>query len=318
MSFTDIQIKPEYRSFNDDIVRDFYVPLLHESVLYKRAVGFFSSTALIEISNGITGLVRNGGKMFLIASPHLSDKDLEAIRKGFELREEVIERAIVDSIIEPRNVFEEKRLNILANLIADGRLEIKIAFTESHDMVGMFHEKMGLMFDGQDNIVAFSGSMNETHMAFSYNYESIDVFCSWTRDRERTYAKERAFSAMWGDYETNIRVIDFPEVAKQRFQQFRTGSMDLTVDETQFGGRSPSSRLSEVSNVTYEPPQPRIPAGVCLHDYQVQAIERWKEQGFVGIFDMATGERVIIVMGAVNVMKPRVSGTLNKYILCIA
>lgn len=30
------------------------------------------------------------------------------------------------------------------------------------------------------------------------------------------------------------------------------------------------------------------------------------------------GERVIIVMGAVNVMKPRVSGTLNKYILCIA
>ena len=34
--------------------------------------------------------------------------------------------------------------------------------------------------------------------------------------------------------------------------------------------------------------------------------------------DMETGERVIIVMGAVNVMKPRVSGTLNKYILCIA
>ena len=37
-----------------------------------------------------------------------------------------------------------------------------------------------------------------------------------------------------------------------------------------------------------------------------------------GIISGATGERVIIVMGAVNVMKPRVSGTLNKYILCIA
>ena len=36
------------------------------------------------------------------------------------------------------------------------------------------------------------------------------------------------------------------------------------------------------------------------------------------LIQMATGERVIIVMGAVNVMKPRVSGTLNKYILCIA
>ena len=37
-----------------------------------------------------------------------------------------------------------------------------------------------------------------------------------------------------------------------------------------------------------------------------------------GLLVMPTGERVIIVMGAVNVMKPRVSGTLNKYILCIA
>ena len=36
------------------------------------------------------------------------------------------------------------------------------------------------------------------------------------------------------------------------------------------------------------------------------------------ILDLFCGERVIIVMGAVNVMKPRVSGTLNKYILCIA
>ncbi|MSS78740.1 site-specific DNA-methyltransferase [Anaerococcus sp. WCA-380-WT-2B] len=36
------------------------------------------------------------------------------------------------------------------------------------------------------------------------------------------------------------------------------------------------------------------------------------------IIDFFAGERVIIVMGAVNVMKPRVSGTLNKYILCIA
>lgn len=43
-----------------------------------------------------------------------------------------------------------------------------------------------------------------------------------------------------------------------------------------------------------------------------------ERKNYRGIFDMATGERVIIVMGAVNVMKPRVSGTLNKYILCIA
>jgi type III restriction enzyme len=34
--------------------------------------------------------------------------------------------------------------------------------------------------------------------------------------------------------------------------------------------------------------------------------------------EMETGERVIIVMGAVCVIKSRVSGTLDKYISCIA
>lgn len=57
---------------------------------------------------------------------------------------------------------------------------------------------------------------------------------------------------------------------------------------------------------------------IKLRPYQEEAIRSLKENNWQGILDMATGERVIIVMGAVNVMKPRVSGTLNKYILCIA
>ena len=52
-----------------------------------------------------------------------------------------------------------------------------------------------------------------------------------------------------------------------------------------------------------------------LRDYQKEAIRSFNE---AGIFEMATGERVIIVMGAVCAIKSRVSGTLNKYISCIA
>ena len=37
-----------------------------------------------------------------------------------------------------------------------------------------------------------------------------------------------------------------------------------------------------------------------------------------GLLVMPAGERIIIVMGAVCVIKSRVSGTLKKYILCIA
>ena len=56
MGFENIQIKTEYRSSFDNIVKDFYIPLLAQSIEYRRAVGFFSSSALAEIAKGITGL----------------------------------------------------------------------------------------------------------------------------------------------------------------------------------------------------------------------------------------------------------------------
>ena len=41
MGFRELDIKNEYRSLIDDVVNDFYIPLLRESVFYQRAVGFF-------------------------------------------------------------------------------------------------------------------------------------------------------------------------------------------------------------------------------------------------------------------------------------
>ena len=69
MDFTEINVKCEYRSLIDDVVRQFYIPLLSHAVKYQRAVGFFSSSILVQIAKGITGLVKNGGTMELVASP---------------------------------------------------------------------------------------------------------------------------------------------------------------------------------------------------------------------------------------------------------
>lgn len=79
MSLKDWKIKSEYRSLIDNVVQDFYLPLLQDACLYKRAVGFFSSTSLVEISKGIAQMAHNGGKIELVASPYLSDDDINAI-----------------------------------------------------------------------------------------------------------------------------------------------------------------------------------------------------------------------------------------------
>ena len=130
MSLKDIELKSEYRSLIDNVAKDFYIPLLKQAVIYKRAVGFFSSSALVEISKGILGLARNGGSIQLVASPYLSDEDVKAMKKGYELREKIIENALLRELHGMNTEIEQERLNLLANLIADGVLDIKIALTE--------------------------------------------------------------------------------------------------------------------------------------------------------------------------------------------
>ena len=199
---------------------------------------------------------------------------------GYEARDTIIERALMRSFTEPKTYFDIQRLNLLATLIAEERLDIKIAFTERLDDIGMYHEKIGLVHDDQGNVVAFSGSMNESKTAFSHNYEAVDVFCSWTQDAPRVVAKQRAFEALWNDREVGIHTMDFPRVAHDKLKAYKQQTLDITIDEQEF----PDTRKPTVM-----PTGPRIPGAVHLHDYQTQAIDAWEQQGFRGIFDMATG-----------------------------
>ena len=72
------------------------------------------------------------------------------------------------------------RLNLLACLIAERCLDFKIVEPLLHKGSGMYHEKVGLIEDKDGNVVAFSGSMNESGNSVENNYESFDVFCSET------------------------------------------------------------------------------------------------------------------------------------------
>jgi len=283
MSFRDIELKPEYRSRLDNVIRDFYNPALKEAVNYKRAVGFFSSSALLSLTAGICGLVENGGSIQMIASPRLSQEDIDAINDGLRRRDEVIKEALLRGLREPKGRFEEARLNLLSNLIAAGRLEIKIAFMEDDNTVGMFHEKLGLMYDSDGNIIAFSGSMNESANAFINNYEAIDVFASWTQDADRVYTKQSAFNAMWEDYEPSIKVMDFPDINEEILRRYKVSDrINTGLDDEPF------------EDDILPAPEPIAPTGpmtsyVHMRPYQTEAIEEWANNGYVGIFDMATG-----------------------------
>lgn len=204
MSLRDLKIEEEYRSTQDDIVNEFYIPLLKESISYKRAVGFFSSSSLSEIVSGIKVFAQNGGKIKLIASPKLSEKDIEDIELGYRLRDEVIKENILYQLNNPKDDIERKKLSLLASLIAENILDIKIAFMENDSNVGMYHEKMGIFEDIEGNKVAFSGSMNESLTAMKLNYETIDVFVSW--EGKRAERKNSVFDNIWRNEENKLEI----------------------------------------------------------------------------------------------------------------
>ena len=226
MSLKDVEIKKEYRSLLDNVAKDFYVPLLREAVSYKRAVGFFSSSILVEISKGIIGLIKNGGKIKLIVSPYLSEEDINAIKDGYSKREEIIRNAIKREFKNPANNYQAERLNLLANLIADGHLDIRIALTEDNNQMGMYHEKMGIIEDADGNKVAFSGSMNESANALLANYETIDVFTSWSADVDRVESKECSFASIWNNYEPNVKTLKFDDITEEFIKKYKKKPVD--------------------------------------------------------------------------------------------
>ena len=287
MSLQDITFEREYRSLSTDICRHFYIPALKEAVTYKRSVGFFSSSSLVEISIGLEQLVKNEGIIQLIASPKLSEEDLQAIDKGYEKREQIIEKCLLRELDKAKELkpYEEKSMAYLAALIALNILEIKIVVLSDSTGIGMYHEKLGLITDKYGNTVAFSGSMNETATGMKTNYETIDVYTSWSESKERVEDKIKAFDKLWNNSEEHIFVYEFPKlkdaiVKKYRKENTKSVRYDLTMGFDAY--------LAE-REVEYQVGTIHLPSSIELRDYQIKAIDNWQTAGFRGIFDMATG-----------------------------
>ncbi|MCQ2211171.1 MAG: DEAD/DEAH box helicase family protein [Paludibacteraceae bacterium] len=280
MSFRELSLLKHYKTYKNNIVKEFYTPVLSEAVLYQRSVGFFSSTALIELTNGLAALAKNGGKIQFIVSPYLSKEDIEAIEKGYE-RKKIIENALLREYKEPENYFQEERLNLLAHLIESGTLELKVAFTPPEKSSGMYHEKVGIVEDENGNKIVFTGSLNETINAFYNNYESIVVFTSWEESHQYAEEMQDEFESLWAGRDDSLEVIEFPDVVKEKIKINKKESVDFEKLETE--------DLKRAEEIDIPKGFPHIPKGFKSREYQNDAVEAWRKQLYRGIFDMATG-----------------------------
>ena len=211
MSLRDIDYREDYRSGYDNIVDDLFRPSLSHSKEYWRAVGYFSSSALESFGSPLGEFIKNGGHVRLITSVELSQRDLKTIQNGAP-KQEICQQRIA-RIIETEFADGVGDGTIrLARLLALKRLEILIAVPKSG--TGIYHEKIGLFFDG-DDYVAFTGSSNESRNAFENNRECVDVYPSWNSPI-RAARKKAHFEELWKRTDKGVEVYSFPEAAYQK------------------------------------------------------------------------------------------------------
>lgn len=260
MNYTNLDVKHSYISMGENnIAKAFLNPALTCTKTYKRSVGFFSSSVLIPILDGIIALSRNGGQIKLIASPSLNADDIEAINKGYELKAKVISDSFTRDFLREIELLDDAKLELLATLIARNVLDIKIAVT---DTIGVYHDKLGILEDFSGNKIAFYGSANSSINGYQNNYEKIRTARSWIESEKASVVDEEIeFDALWSGTHEFVKVYRYTESARENV---------LKVITDRVGGKTNKSPIK-------------------LRDYQEQAIAAWVNNGYHGFYVMATG-----------------------------
>lgn len=275
MTFDNLNLKSAYYSDVDDILVDFYIPVLSEAVFYKRIAGYFSSNSFAIASKGISKLIENGGKIQLITNVVLSEDDQEIIKKSLE----DIENNFIYEVKNLEESLKKDHISILGWLLKNNKIEIKIAVVKK----GIEHQKIGILQDKNGNMVAFSGSDNETYQAWLFNDEQFHVYCSWLEgDKKHLDPDNERFDILWKNKSNNVKVYPITEA-------FKKGLIEIAPKDDEEFKRLSERAINELLEANKERQKEKKANIITLTDIQNKAVDNWIERGKIGIFEMATG-----------------------------
>jgi superfamily II DNA or RNA helicase len=313
-----INDKCVFDTAEDNVLKDFYIPILKDSVSYDGAVGFFSTYGLLRILQGIEGLVKNKGKMRLLIGKPLTEEEY----KVFESKgnyENILLKWNSDWIELFNQQFtniNQYRLEIFSWLLRNNFLEIKYAARRN----GMYHKKIGILKDGDGEVVVFSGSINLTNNALTShssnpdgNSEEFSVYPSWEKDEFKRHGKAKIeyFNKVWNGDELNTITLNLPsmdyqtihdfyvinEVPKSRFENQRSQFYDDF-----FKNKNRENNVEEFE----------------LYDHQKEALKSWKNNHYKGILALATGSgKTVTAIHAIKKISEALTTQEPPISLCI-
>lgn len=261
---------------SEEVLDVFYRPVLAQSSLYQRGAAYFSITFYLRLMDALVEFVLRGGIVQLVTSVHLDEETVASVSRGYELTDQDM-TARLQSVLDdyqargPLRELDEAKLDVIANMIAARRFVMKVAYLPTR---GIYHEKMGVFSDDVGNAVSFIGSANATVNAFHENFETVNVFSSWTYSKIVEEHREH-FRKMWRNEIPELRVIPFPEAVEQKLLSAyrKSGDVATAVEKLE---KCLKKGCGGTRNASLRP-------------YQLDAIDQFEQRKYRTFFEMATG-----------------------------
>lgn len=282
MNLREIPLKSAYDSDGDNVLNDFYIPALSNSVLYYRLTGYFSSSTLVAAAKGIAGLIKNGGEIHLITGAVFQEKDIEAIKTAIQTPEKIVENSMLEELENLEDGFIKDHIKALAWLVAKRKLQIKIAIVLDNEgfpmtikgliKTGIFHQKVGILEDFEGNRLSFSGSDNESANGWQNNVEEFKVFRNWVEEEKNYFEADLSkFEKFWFSTAKRTKIIDMPKAIEEKLVKIAPQSMEeVNLHKWAIQANNSSEKGG-------------------LRGYQKEAVSNWLNNNRMGILEMATG-----------------------------
>ena len=243
------------------LVQQFYRPLLSEAVNYDRLAGYLSLQNLADALQGIESAFESDGEIRIIASKQLSQENKPVLTDDAPLSEE-----------------GESRLALIAQMLDEGRLQLKIGEPRNNSDSGIFHPKLGIATDADGNRITFEGSINETYNAWYRNYERFKVHRSWD-EVENEYVKEdvKTFERLWNEEHEDVEVTDIDEAIERDILDWQPESDEEVEEHVERLKKSSELPASEATVTRIANERELLPGAMHIAE-DISPIEPWPHQ----------------------------------------
>ena len=293
----------DYKTGSEDEPLQFYLDALCNSKSFDLLLGYFSSSALNVLSLGFANFIYSKGKMRAVINNVLSEDDKKAISKGQE-------RDTFSTVYNFNNVKELKQsldeygrhfFECFAWLIANDRIEIKII--KPKEGKGISHYKSGVFNDGE-NTIGFKSSCNFTAYGLLENLEELDCFLSWENGRSNKFIRRQNqyFDEIFSEKADFVEYLNIDDVKASIKNDFGDKNIhELLIQEKELLSKrnkifnnskiqkSIKSATEQINEFDKIEKAPKFPYPEGPRPYQIEAYNKWIENGKKGLFAMATG-----------------------------